>query len=206
MVFKRRRNGLAKQVRKNARKIKKINAQVEAKESRISVVTNLELNEVDSITTLSVVAQGLDDDDRIGNTIFCKNIMIRGILHNDHGTPVDALVRLIVFRWKNPRSDVPATSSGVLESLAINSMRDWKERDQFVVMYDNTFSLDTTQHTKVPFKIRLKINKKIMFNASTKSATAAETNGIYISSFSDVTGTTNNPRMDVQSRMTFTDA
>ncbi len=206
MPARRRRKGLSSKVKRNSKLIKKLNASVETKAEEIADINSVDVNTTSAIHIINAVAQGLDDNDRIGNNIFGKSITLRGTLENDHGTPEDCLVRVIVFRMKIPNGATPTLIGSVLEALEIESLYNWDNRKQYEILFDNTWAMDTTQHSLIPFKIRVKVNKKINYILTTKAFGAAGTNGYYIGFFSNIAGTTNNPQITLRGRHTYEDS
>ncbi len=134
-----------------------------------------------------------------------KNLTLRGIIHNDHGTSEDCLVRILVFRMKIPNGATPTLTGNVLDALTARSLYKWNVRKQVEILYDNTWAMDTLQHSIIPFKIRLRINKKVNYILTTKAFGAMGSNGLYFSIFSDIAGTTNNPQFDLAGRFTYID-
>lgn len=94
----------------------------------------------------------------------------------------------------------------VLDTVTINSLKRWVRQKMVDIVFDNTWAMDISQHSLIPFKINIKINKTQQFITTASTAAGQGTNSYYLIGFSDVTGTTDNPQMSFTSRVSFDDA
>jgi len=201
-----RRSKLARQVSRNKFKISKIANVIERKQIAVAQ-TDQDANTTGTIQTLSVISHGITQSTRIGDTIVIKSITIRGFLHNDQGTPVDNIVRLIVWKNLNPNGVTEVINANVLESVTVNALRDWDHKLRIKVYYDQTFVMDTSQHTLIPFKIRIAgLRSKVTYEGTGGGELDSMMNHYYFGLISTVAGTTNDPLVDFDFRVTYDDA
>jgi len=129
------------------------------------------------VSTVSAVPQGTTDVSRIGDSISCVSLEMRGQITAAVGT--DAL-RLIVFYYKPSFSVNPPLITDILEATPyVNSSYMWDEAraKEYTVILDRTFtsSLVAEDLDTFAFKIPLKGHKIQWRNASTTD----QMNGIY---------------------------
>lgn len=200
--FKRRANGMSK-VKKDIKWLKK-NVEFKFKDQSLA---GIDCNVAGVVTLLSGVARGTQRDQHVGEMLTARRIAIRARISNDQGNPEDCLVRLILVRKKNNNS-LALTVAEVLEQTSDPSLS-WASMDHarnLAVMWDQTFSMDLTQHSLIPLKLIYKLNHQVKFNESGFNATDIETNGIYLITLSDVVGTVNAPVIDFNIRYSFCDS
>ncbi len=210
--FKRNRrsgNKVVRQVFKNKAVLSRMKGSIERKQRVTVVTTNQPADTTSKIIYLTLVNQGDAEETRDGNKIRLKSLFIRGFIHNDNsGTPEDGLVRIIVWRENahNAVATNPTLVNNVLETLTINSPQSWSRKNINKVMFDNTFVLDTSQHTIIPFKIRLSgLNTSLFYEGSTSAVADAIKNPFFIGVFGTVAAGTNAPQFDITCRMTYDD-
>ncbi len=205
---KRSGNKVVRQVFKNKAVLSRLKGAVERKQRVTNVVVDDDIDTVSTVTYLTLVNTGNVEETRDGDKIRLKSIFIRGFIHNDNTSPADGLVRIIVWRESahNAVATNPTIVNNVLETLTINSPQSWSRKNTNKIMFDNTFVLDTTQHSIVPFKIRLSgLNTALYYEGTGAGVADAIKNPFFIGYFSNITGGTVVPRMDFTSRMTFDD-
>ncbi len=205
--FRRRgRKSLKCQVASNKAKISKIAGIIERK-NVFSSVANGEANTTGVITNISNINQATSANGREGDQVRVRTITVRGIIANDHGTPQDCVVRILVWKNLNPNGVTETITNNVLESVDVLSVRDWDHKDRIKVYYDQMFVMDTSQHTLIPFKIHISgLKAKTTYEGSGAGEADNMMNHYYIGILSDVAGTTNNPQIDFNFRLTFEDA
>ncbi len=207
----RRRNrgkkSMRRKVNSNSRNIAMLKNSIERKFSNATPLAAEGCDTAGNTTHLSIVNQGDNGGQRIGDQITVRILMIRGVIDNTNGTPVDAICRLMVYKNKIPNGVTQVIADEVLDAATINSMRDWPKKEIYKVYYDNTFSLDTSLHSKIPFKIRVSgLNSKTTYQGSGAGQADAMTNHYYFSMFSDQAAGANAPTIDATFRFTFDDA
>ncbi len=205
-----RRNGkksLKSQVNKLKFQVGRLNNSIERKAISQTALAGEPVDTTGFTQHISETNQGITDLTRIGDSIRVKTLMIRGIIDNKNGTPVDSLVRLLVYKNMVPNGVPQVIAGEVLEAIGINRFQDWAKKDIYKVYYDNTFFLDTALHSKIPFKIRVAgLNSKTTYEGTGASEADAMTNHYYFSFFGDAATSANTPTIDARFRMTFEDA
>ncbi len=197
---------LKKQVAANRKAIKKQKRQIEWKYIEVPF-DDTNINTTGKITCLNPVAQSAGASTRgtrIGNQTINRKLTIRGVFDNSHGTEVDAIVRMIIFKSKDVSNVLPALTT-VLSVGNWRSHRNFDELYNIDVKYDVTFGMDTSQHTLIPFKYTLKMNNKAIYDAAGGTYTAVEANGYYMLLLSQVEGTDHCPVLNAISRFYFQD-
>lgn len=171
------------------------------------VVGSLDANLASSIQLLNGNSQGSFRDAHIGEELTARRIAIRGVVKNNHGTPQDTTVRLMLVRKLN-NNGVAITLPYVLENVASFPTLSWTKMDNarnLRIIWDHTFTMDSTQHSVIPFKLLFKLNHTVKFNSSGSTATNIETNGLYFVMMSQVSGTADNPVVDLDWRYSYCD-
>ncbi len=198
---RRKRNGLGKV----KRDIKWLKQNIEFK-----FIDNSEDIEADTTGNISIfnsaIAAGTDIDERVGEEITARRIMIRGFIHNDRGTPADGTIRLILFRQLLPLNTLPAVG----EVLASNGtfptarMRNMDFKSDLVVYADHTLSIDTNVHTFIPFKFIFKLNHQCKY--LTNAAGVPQTNAICLLVISSQATSANAPGVSLTGRYSYVDS
>lgn len=86
---------------------------------------------------LTEVAQGLTEEDRVGNKIMCWNIHLRAkIIANSSGTEDNQCVRVIVFRDKKGEVGTPTCAGDLLVAADVYSPRESKNWDRYETLRD----------------------------------------------------------------------
>ncbi len=204
--FRKKGRGLSRQVFKNKRKIRMITNLVERKFLKQRLVS-ADINTTSNLLQITNLIHGTGDGQRIGDKVMAKSIMIRGFISNNHGTAVDGQIRLIVFMNKRQNGITQILTGEILDDLNIVSLRNWAHASQYIVLYDQTIAVDTTQHSLIPFKIRLsKLNKKVIYEGTGAGQADAMANQYYFAWYGTVAGTTDNPQLTADVRLTYDDA
>ncbi len=102
----------------NAIKKKKKDALGEIKFHAVSV--SLNMSGTPNITELSLIAQGVNSDERIGNVIKCYSLAIKGLFEQNSGTTEGINVRVVLFiDWQNQGS-TPLITDLFLDAVSYN--------------------------------------------------------------------------------------
>ncbi len=191
-------------VKQNARDIKWIKKNIEFKfvDTSISLA---DVNTTGATHTLNLVADGPLENERSGEEITSRRLMIRGFFQNDQGTPVDCIVRMVVWRQKSVIGVTP-TVGHLLGSTAVNNFRNMDRKENIVVYLDDTFAMDDAQHRLIPFKFMKRLNHTVRFDGAGGAANNLFYNGLNISFMSTVTGTTNAPLINLIARYSYCDS
>lgn len=129
----------------------------------------------------SGIFQGVDSDERVGDQISLKNLVMRSEMIYQDPTNI---IRVIIFKWFE--DNVPIASSILEQTSTLNNRplapTVWTKRSQFRVLYDNTFGLSQDGQPVIVEKIFLKNLGKLHFDLSSSSYTKG---GIYMYIVSD---------------------
>ncbi len=154
----------------------------------------------------ALILGGTDRDERVGEELTARRIMIRGFIHNDRGTPADGTIRIIVFREKQGFTVLPSVSS-VLDgsgTLSTNRMRQMDDKENIVVYADHTITYDTLQHSLIPFKFMFKLSHQVHYTVQT--AQVPQTNSTCMLIISNQATTANAPGVAFTGRYSFIDS
>ncbi len=199
---------LARQVYKNKKKISRV-ANIIERKFIDATSTDVEVNTTSAIVQLTGVSEGVTTSTRIGDQVTGKSIMIRGFLDNNNhgGTNVDCICRIIVWRIRQGNGITPVIADEILTNVDVNAMQDWDKKMKNKMYYDQTFVMDTSQHSIIPFKIRLsRLNIKVRYQGTGAGLADAMDNNFMIGFFSTVAGTVNDPQATFTSRFVYEDA
>lgn len=174
---------------------------------------NVQVTTTPALRYLTTVTRGEDDYQRTGSDIRANRIKIRGYINNKNGlTPGDAIVRMMLVRWKNSRggtlafsnilADTPTDGSG----LNINRFMNKDLSQQYKVYYDHTFVMDTALSSYAPFKISQKLGNIIKYNINTGVEAACMQNGLYLVFWSTQAPGDEAPTISFTSRLSYTDS
>lgn len=167
--------------------------------SGTSAVYNLTYNPL----TATYLDQGTDDVQYIGKKIRPIGLSIRGLI-----TRADTynVMRCIILQCKT--NNVP-TLAGILQSVgnirAPFSPYERQYNDQWVILYDKTYLLDTASNDARVFRIFIPARKLRMISFQNAAGTPIEKGSLYMCWISDSSAVTH-PSMEYYSRLTFTDA
>ncbi len=197
-------NGLSK-VKKDIKWLKK---GIEFKHKEVTG-TDIECNTTGVFVLLNGLLKGDNVDQRDGDEVVARRIMIRGSFENNGTTPPDCEIRVMIVRRKET-SNVVQTTDNLLDNstssktvnrfLNLDRARGWK------VYADETFSMDTLAHTLIPFKFLYKLNHTVKMTGSADAESAMDRNSLYIYVCSTVAAGVNAPHCDFTSRFSYCDS
>ncbi len=152
------------------------------------------------------IAGGPDFNERSGEEITARRVMIRGFVANDRGTPVDVMVRIIVGRKLNPQASTTSVAQ-VLEAtgtVGINRLRNMDFKTDIKIYADETFAMDTLAHTQIPFKFLFKLNHQVKYG-SVASAVPL-TNEVFFLIIGSTSAGANTPACSFTARYSYCDS
>lgn len=205
----RRKNTYVRKVAKQEAK-KAIATQVERKYYDSSAVYfGIDYTGTDAVYNLTYnpltsthITQGTDDVQYIGKKIRPIYLSIRGIITRGDTFNV---MRCIIVQSKT--NNVP-TLAGILQSVTNSraplSAYERSYNDQWNIIYDKTFMLETSNYDARVFRIGIPMKRLRQISFRDNSGTL-EKGGIYMCWISD-SAATGHPTMTYYSRLTYTDA
>lgn len=203
---RRYRKSLYSKVEKNRRAIKGI-VKSQEKKAKTITITDGDVNDTGGYTYITNINRGDDDDERDGNVIYLKSIFGRIGLTNDHGTPEDCFVRMMLVCDKSANNVALDLADLLGTGWNIFSPINWDSKKKYKVYYDNMWAMDTSQHSYIPIKFRItNINKQVTYDNTDGGTDDARDNAFYLVRMSTVTGTTNDPLIDAKIRVTYYDS
>lgn len=168
----------------------------------------------DTFVALSgAIAQGTDEQNRIGNSCLAQDLQLR-LAHNFNSTlgapnVVGIHCRMMLICWKeNGQSNVPSVAKVFQQPNNLYSPVNKDNSDQFVVLKDKFFSLNSTTGVAgstgfTSNKLFKKLNWHLRWADAT--VTGATQNHVYLLLRSSASGATNALSTTYYSRMNYTD-
>lgn len=180
---------LTKKERKEVRTIvKKQQAQTSELKFHDDFIVANTISDVGIMRNITLISQGLNDFDRVGDSIHPTSLEVRA-----HFTATDTtnLLRFIVFRWvpqNNPATPSPALSDILLQVAGTTppyQMYNKDKRQEFNILKDFTVDVNTNDRLDQwrTFSLKLSDSKKCMYNAGSNTGTGL----LYIAIASDST-------------------
>ncbi len=198
-----RKNGLTK-VKRDIDWLKK---NIEFKFHDLSFSTILVDTTGDVSGLNATIVGGPDFNERSGEEITARRVMIRGFVLNSRGTPTDVMVRLILGRKLNPQGTA-TTMAQVLEAAgsaaATNRLRNMDFKTDIKIYADETFAMDTLGHTEIPFKFIFKLNHQVKYGGPT--AATPLINEMFLLVLGSTAASANTPAMSFTVRYSYCDS
>jgi len=161
-----------------------------------------------SISLLNLI-QGATSNTRIGDKIKVKRFTLRGNCSNNQNTPVDAMMRLVIFRSKEPHNVAQTVNMIMSDPNNINTLRYMPHKHRFKVYFDQTWTMkastDTSSQVYLPIKINIPLNFTCEYNGNVGDATDIERNGLYMI-LCGTSANPNEPRLNYNCRFTYYDS
>jgi len=121
-----------------------------------------------SLSTGGGISQGTGHEERLGIQIYMKNIHLQGTIKL-YGATTNALVRLVVFRYKSDDSRTLTNVGDIFEGNGVYSRKKWDERFNSKILYDELIYVNSVckpWHTvDVMIPVYHRVNYKISNNS-----------------------------------------
>lgn len=153
---------------------------------------NATITATGQIINISDTAQGVTNNQRIGDTIKPTSTKIRF----QHLFNASGIIRAIVFRWV---SGSTSSVTDVLQAANVYSFKSEDKRFQSEILFDRTYAADS-DNLSIVRNINVKLSKPI---STPEGATAQNRNGIYLLLIANQTQPTNG--FNYQARTYFRD-
>ncbi len=129
-----------------------------------------------SLSAISTIAQGLDVNNRVGDSIRLQRVEWRGTFNTDTGA-VTTAVRVLVFRDLDGAGTAPAVTDVLQTTGSVNSVNSPYNRlnlDRFSILFDETSTLSNVGQTQVVMAFEAQHQGHIKYLGT---AAAAASNG-----------------------------
>lgn len=229
MVYYRKRK--ARAVKKNARVTKKAVRAIARKEvfkiadvkaTDILETTTTFARDAPIIKLLSSIAEGTDDNTRVGDEVMCKQLEVgfcwsgatgvSGANSNYSGN----CCRCTVVKWHNRLNNTAPTLANIFQNTTyVESAFHFenKRRKMFSVVYDKYFQLDVTSagfgnytnKSNMANRFTKKFKRPFKISYTSSAATDTGDNNLYILIWCDVAVGSPLPFVDFYSRVSYTD-
>lgn len=158
---------------------------------------------------LNAIADGVTEQERIGQTIRAYNLIVRGtLIMGDPVLQTAQTVRMILFRDMSQGPTALGTITDVLEpavNFITNQQYNWENKRRFQVLADRRYVVDPThENNRVNFTIN--VNRKMIINFNGAGA-GSYAKGSLILGFVSDSGTAGlQPEVFFTSRLHYRDA
>lgn len=208
--FRKRRGVFRRKRRTILSKVKKIVDMKIAKNTEMklfdSTATQQTVSDAGTLTNLTAVGQGDHDDQRQGDKLTPKKLIVKMNFVAGDSTNI---CRVVIFRWKQYSGSIAPTQALLMDYTTANgvlaplSMYAHDYRSTFQILHDKTIYLNAVSKPQVghSFRLNLKRGPKINFVATTTNAQ----NHIYMYIVSDSAAATH-PNYSHISRFNFVDS
>lgn len=166
-----------------------------------------------AIAKIMTIAQGDTDSTRDGDALFIKGLRINGRVkfNNAMGALLTQYVRLLVFQWF-PDDGTAPTVANILNTTGTDSeslygITNMDRNDQYKILFDRTYEVDSVGNPARAFKRKLRIPKRHRRQKFIAAGTDGS-NQIYLMYISDTLSTIAGvvPTFTMQTFMTYTDS
>lgn len=164
--YRKKRTFYKRRYRRNLYKIGRF-MNVEFKQHNVDGSYNLQ----DNLQTqqLCLIAQGTNDNQRIGNSIKITSIMIRGFVTFNQ-TATASMCRMILV-WDKQANEAALTAGDLLESEDVSSNLNIDNGKRFTVLWDKYFTL-YAEKPIIAIKYYRKLNHKIRYDNAAAAITS----------------------------------
>jgi hypothetical protein len=167
------------------------------------VTSNSVATQAGTVTPLTLVAQGLDQTDRVGDSLKIQRLELRATSFS--GVTVPVALRIVVFRDLENQGVVPA-GSDLLSAAGVGSAvscYNWINiQKRFSILYDQTVTMDASNQTAV-LGYDMPHGGHVRFRGTTGTQAAQAEGSIYLMLLTDAAAT--QPVTRFHSRVTYTD-
>lgn len=166
-----------------------------------------------AIAKIMTVAQGDSDSARDGDALYIKSLRVKGRVkfNNSMGALLTQYVRLLVFQWY-PDDGTAPTVANILnnsgtDAEGIYGITNIDRNDQYKILMDKTFQVDSVGNPARQFKKKLRCPKRHRKQKFIAGGTDGS-NQIYLLYISDTLSTTAGvvPTFTMQTFMSYTDS
>lgn len=200
---------LEQKTAKLERELRRLKTTRERKYYEYAVTTPATFGTTSIVYNICQPGQGINQVERIGDVVQPSFLHFRGVVDSAPGSTVASIARITVIQRKDgliPTGDTTALTrvygTGIGTAAAPVTQYHWDNRDDFIVLHDETVRLsplgqDDSQHV---IEISRRLKNKVYFQ---NGATTVERGGIYLLLTSSLGATS--PRAFFTSRVTYFD-
>lgn len=182
---------------------------------RLKDAVNIEYKTYDSTSTgfspdyngtsyvLNAPSLGTTDGHRIGDSIKCQNLVLRGsVIANSAAGSTNVIRLLLIWDTQNQYSTLSDLLENAGSNISVYSPKNYDRRFRNKILWDRTFVVNNVQgQFQIPFDETFVINDHTQFSAGT---TTQFTGGLRLIALSDRVSTVL-PTVYFYSRLSFTD-
>lgn len=175
-----------------------VNTEYKAQQVTISDTPNT----TGSVTTLSLMSQGIAEHERVGDSVKLQRYSGR-MSFTQHASATSTIVRMIIFQGKQERGN-PYNIGEIIyngSSTSVISPKNYDQRFNTKIMFDKTYTLSKQGTTVKMLDLNLPLNWHLEYEDNT---TSIFNGGLYMVLISNEA--TNTPTVKGELRLTYTDS
>lgn len=184
------------------RMAKKLKRLVNVERKYLIYTNNINVPDTGTIYFLSGVPQGDTSSSRDGNKCKALSLNFHAQVTIDTNA-VRSACRIILFKDKSSNGSAPAVLDVLENATYLYSYNNVNCPYRFQILFDKTFSLSTTGTQTINVKRFIKMGHHITYKGTGATQSDAADGHIYMLVISNET--TNQPDLEVNSRLTFVD-
>lgn len=154
-----------------------------------------------TVSTISSIAQGLDYTNRVGDSIKMQHIYI-GYRWQISTSATKTFVRTMLVRDLDGYGTIP-TVTGILETADVLAPKKYLNTDRFSILYDEVETLSSVSETLTVSRYNTPHEGHIKYLGTTAADASNGKGSMYLVFLSSEA--TNQPRVDFNARILFTD-
>lgn len=189
-------------VRKVARSVRFLKSVVNTERKFIDTgVLSSGVNNTGTVVYFSGVAQGTDQQTRIGNSIKAMQVYVRGSMVMS-ASATTTIVRMILIRDNNNQGTTPLVGD-ILATADVNAQLSQFNGKRFTILADRCYNLDINNRRVISYTIFRKLGFHIKYGGSSAAPSQQRDNGLFMLIISNEP--TNLPSVTYNSRTRFID-
>lgn len=171
-----------------------------------------DVNTTPVVTLLNGIAQGSDNDQRIGNRVVMTGVDIR--LHVTNEVSVkDRLSQMrLILVYDTQTNGTALTTTDVLDAVTIESQHNWDNDSRFQVIYDSVRALNTFGGTATSVDVyhwfyakHFQLNHYVRWNGSGATVTSMTWGSLYLIYFGPDAASASDFDVNGTARLTYVD-
>lgn len=159
-------------VKKNAPEVKQYSGSINYQPTTSAAMIGYEI---------PIIPQGVSNNQRIGDTVYLRNLVVRGIILR--GAVAISQIRVIIFKGKAEDQKTYTIGTDLLEDVPyVYSIKKQDEKYNTKFLYDKVFTFDSVKTNIINFHFNLKLGWHLHFTEQLNTFRDA---GLYIAMVSN---------------------
>jgi hypothetical protein len=162
-----------------------------------------------AVTLLNGIAEGNDNNTRVGRKAFMRDVSLSGVSRPTYGTGASQQHRIMLV-WDNASAGALPAIADILSTSSPTSYPNPNNVARFTILYDNTLvvGVDTGSYADQSikeFKTSMAINSATQYQLTTNVIGALQNGALLLVTLGDQAAGVSAGNSVIQSRLTFTD-